>query len=317
MMALGHQLDFDDEAGLETLLTLGGDPNGPSPFTNGPLHQAVFRDRHLRTVELLRRFGADPDQPTRNGRTAYALAARSGRRTIMDWHVSAGASTALEPVDAFLAACAAGDQAEARRRLAMSPTLWPGLTDRDRAEICEAAAAGRTVAVETMIDVGWDVDTRGVVWGETPAHRAAHEGQLETFRRLVARGADLTILDRQYCCTPLAWAFHAERSEIVAFVRTLPERLDVWDAVELGLVDRVRTLLPSTDVNGGYRTCEPGVLLRLAVANGHAAVVDELLAHGADPRLRTEYDMNAIDVARERGASDLVGRLERVAAGRT
>ena len=85
-----------------------------------------------------------------------------------------------------------------------------------------------------MLELGWDVNTRGVVWNETPAHRAAVEGHLDTLKLLADRDADLTVLDRQYRCTPLSWARHGEKLPIIEHLRTLTDRLDAWDAIDAG-----------------------------------------------------------------------------------
>lgn len=313
-MALAHKVDYDDYEGLAKLLDLGADPEGPNPFANQPLHQAVFRRRDLRFFELLVEHGADVDRKNGEGRTAYAIAARSHAREIMDWLVAAGASTELEPVDAFIAACAAGDRAAAERLLERRPGLRDGFTERDASEICEAAGAGNTAGVRTMLGLGWDVNTPGAVWGETPAHRAALEGRLETLGLLVERGADLTLLDRCYHGSPLAWAQHGEKTEVIDYLRRQPDRLDLWDAIELGLTDRALALVPAVDPDAGQRGASPGVLLRLAAGHGNRAVVEALLERGADPRLRTEYGTCAVDVAHEQGHREIAERLEAVPA---
>lgn len=223
-MALIHKLDYDDYEGLGKLLELGADPNGPTPFSNLPIHQAVFRRRDLRFFDLLIAHGADVDRKNGEGRTAYAMAARGHQVEIVERLAAAGADTGLEPADAFLAACAAGDRAAAERLLESHAGLWKGLSARDTSEICEAAAAGNTRGVRTMLELGWEIDTRGVTWGETPAHRAALAGRLETLELLIERGADLSLTDRCYDSTPLGWAQHDGRTEIVERLRRLAER---------------------------------------------------------------------------------------------
>lgn len=308
--ALGHKLDYDDLVGLRRLLELGIDPNGPTPFANGPVHQAVWRNRPKPFFDLLFEFGADVNAPNGHGRTAYAMAARSGKRNIQAWLVAARARTNLQPADAFLAACAAGDAAAARALLAGNPGLWESLGERDRGEICDAAAAGNLAGVRTMLELGWDVDTRGVVWHETPAHRAALEGHTTLFEFLVERGADLTLRDRSYQASPLGWAQHAGKQDILAVARRHPGRLDVWDAIEFGLTHRALELIPHLDPDLGMCGCTPGVLLRLAAAHGNAAVARALLDRGADPRLRSDEGKTPLDVAREAGYPAVVAILQ-------
>ena len=57
-------------------------------------------------------------------------------------------------------------------------------------------------------------------------------GHLELVRLLVERGADLTIPDRTYSSTPLGWAVYGEAPEVIRYFKTVPDRLDIWDAIE-------------------------------------------------------------------------------------
>ena len=213
--ALGHLLDYDDLPGLRKMLELGADPDGPTPFNNLPLHQAVWRGRGRPFFDLLGEHGADVNRPTKDGKTAYALAARAGRREIMSWLVELGATTELAPVDEFLSACALADEDRARGILTGEPDLLERLSDVERASICEAAAAGNTDGVRTMLALGWDVNTRGNVWKETALHRAAMDGHLETVQMLIEQGADLTLRDCSYGAAPLGWAQHGGHAEVV------------------------------------------------------------------------------------------------------
>jgi len=309
-MALGHKVDYDDLPGLRKLLESGGDPNGATPFPYFPIHSAVWRGRSKPFFDLLLEYGADVGLPNKEGRTAYAMAARTGKTHIMGWLADAGASTEMSDLDAFIAACAAGDAEKSRSLLASQPELFDTLTDRDHGEICEAAAAGNIDGVRTMLDVGWDIDTRNVVWAETPVHRAAFHGNLELVKLLVNRGADLTITDRTYHSTPLGWAQHGEATEVIGYFRLLPDRLDIWDAIESEQTDRALDLLPGVDVNAGLKGASPGVLLRLASGHGNRTLVTAFLKRGADPTLAAEYGANAIDVAREQGHDDIASLLE-------
>lgn len=309
--ALGHKLDYEDLAGVRKLLELGVDPNGPTPFANWPIHQAVWRSRSKPFFDLLFEFGADVNKPNGHGRTAYAMAARTGKREIQKWLVEAGAKTDLQPADAFLAACAGGDAGAARQVLAANPGLWDALDERDRGEICETAAAGNLDGVRTMLAVGWDVNTRGVVWQETPAHRAALEGHLPLFEFLVESGADLTLRDRSYQSSPLGWAQHVGKPEVIEAIRKHPGRLDIWDAIELDLTDRALELIPQVDPNLEMCGCTPGVLLRLAAMHGNVEVVHALLERGADPALRSGQGMTPLEIALEAKHGEIAALLQR------
>jgi ankyrin repeat protein len=136
-------------------------------------------------------------------------------------------------------------------------------------------------------------------------------GHLELVRLLAERGADLTIPDRTYSSTPLGWAMHGEAPEVIRYFKTVPDRLDIWDAIELGATERAMQLLAEVDVNTAMRGASPGVLLRLAAGHGNRELVQAFLDSGADPTLETPYGMCASDVAREAGHDDIADLLSR------
>ncbi len=310
-IALLHKIDYPDLGGLRTLLELGADPNGRSPFKNFGLHQAVFRGHPKPFFDLLIEHGADLDRPNGDGKTPYALAARSGRSEIMEWLAAAGADTRLDPVDAFLAACGAGETARVSELLETDPQLFSTLSDHDRAEICEAADAGNTAAVRTMLDVGWEVNTRGRVWHETALHRAAMQGHLETARLLYERGSDLTIRDRFYQSSALGWALHGEHLELARLLGSVPGRLDIRDTAQCGYAERTLELLGSGDPDAEVAGGDPGVLLRAAAASGNVELVGALLERGADASLRNRDGLSAVQVAEAAGEVEVVRQLQR------
>jgi ankyrin repeat protein len=68
-----------------------------------------------------------------------------------------------------------------------------------------AAGAGKTVAVELMLDLGFPVNVRGED-GATPLHAAAYAGSATVIRLLLDHGADLAALDGTWESPPLDWA---------------------------------------------------------------------------------------------------------------
>jgi ankyrin repeat protein len=192
--ALLHRLDWDDLAGMERLIEAGADPNHLSPFRKGALHQALLRSRTLPFFERLLEMGANPDVRMTGGLSAYALAARLGRADVVRLFQRHGADTELDPVSAFIAACAAGDGAGARAQLDASPDLMARLTGDDRKVIVHAAADGNTTGVRAMLDAGFDIETVGD-WGGTTIHHAGWHGRADTVALLVERGAKMEVVN--------------------------------------------------------------------------------------------------------------------------
>jgi hypothetical protein len=115
------------------------------------------------------------------------VAAKHGGRKMYDFLL---ARSPLE--QQFLAACELADEAHATSVLAAQPDLVGHLWEDDRAQIVEAAFSHNIPALELMLKLGFDVNTRGGE-GFTPVGHAALRGHVDTVRLLIARGADLEI----------------------------------------------------------------------------------------------------------------------------
>jgi ankyrin repeat protein len=91
----------------------------------------------------------------------------------------------------FLAACELADEAHATSLLTANPNLLTQLTADERA-LTDAAFSHNIPALELMLKLGFDVNTRGGE-GFTPIGHAALRGHVDTVRLLLARGPDLEI----------------------------------------------------------------------------------------------------------------------------
>ncbi|MGH8637535.1 MAG: ankyrin repeat domain-containing protein, partial [Burkholderiales bacterium] len=76
---------------------------------------------------------------------------------------------------------------------------------------------------------GWPLDARGQ-HGTTALHWAAFHGNAEMTRRLLARGAPIAVVDRDYAGTPMRWAiygsthgWHCRTGDYAGVVRALVE----------------------------------------------------------------------------------------------
>ncbi|MDI9238324.1 ankyrin repeat domain-containing protein [Lysobacter sp. LF1] len=172
--------------------------------------------------------------------------------------------------------------------------------------------------LERLLAIGVDLNARDS-HGMSALHLAAALGRDGMLRRLVAQGAapDLLAADGQ---TPLGVALSSGRRDLADWLDwrgwPLPKRplqaQDVPAAAIVGDADAVRRLLDlglpvdATDAQG----CT--ALLR-AAGGGHRAVVDLLLARGADPQCTAHSGATPLSAAVSMRHAEIVDRL--LAAG--
>lgn len=148
------------------------------------------------------------------------LAAERGHEELVR-HLLMSAS----PRERLLLACSRADEAAARKVLAEYPDLLDALRPEDRALISDAAWENQIDAVRLMLDLGWDVDARGV-HASTPLDRAATRGFHALVELLLARGASLDVKN-EFGGTPLGacvWGslhFRDSRGDYAACVESL------------------------------------------------------------------------------------------------
>lgn len=187
--ALFRQLDHDDLAALQQVLTLGADANELSAGTGTrPLHHAVARGRSLDHLALLVQHGADITATDHLGRTLAWHAARAGRPDVLAWLAAQGQHPPGGLSSRFLAACAAADDASARALLAAQPDLIAQLPPADLALLPEQAQRGAMDSVRLMLALGWPVHVPGP-WQASALNQAAFRGDAAMVALLMAHGA--------------------------------------------------------------------------------------------------------------------------------
>lgn len=158
-------------------------------------------------VRLLINHGVDVSAPFDDGTTPIELAAREGNQEIVELLAAAGATPpSLDPVDALSAAVLRGDRSVVEQAdPAVVQQLRPGL-------LVWAAANGRRDAVELLLELGVDVNSRGRHdvprddGSTTALHAAASDGNVELVQLLLRHGADTSLRDDAHDATPLDWA---------------------------------------------------------------------------------------------------------------
>ena len=198
--------------GMRWLLEHGADPNVASDACQEtPLHRMAAMGRAGAAIQTLLEHGADVTRARADGRTAYELALRAGHTEIAELLRPYGAAGELRPLDSFMAACAAGDEASARRLLDSDRGLLDALLSAQPDILAHAAGHGRSDAVQTLIALGLDV-ARESGDGGTPLHWAAWNGRVETVRLLLEHRAPVNVRDTRFGSSPLAWAAHGSEN---------------------------------------------------------------------------------------------------------
>lgn len=182
--AIGRVLDFDKLEALRLLLTHGGD--GAEKTW---IHHAILRGRSLAHVEALADAGADLRAINDDGVSVYRWALLHGRVDVVGMLRAAGVEEPLTEEEAFVAACARGDESAARMIQQRMPDVLSRLTAWQLQGLPQRASVGDLVAVRTMLALGWPREVK-FGWDATALNLAVFQGDAEMARLLLAQGAD-------------------------------------------------------------------------------------------------------------------------------
>ena len=329
-MMLARKFNWHDDDGVHWLLERGADPNWPL-WGSRPLHWALRQGTPIHYFEWRLDHGADPLLPDKDGNTPAGEAARQGRADVLDLFEKRGAVIALQGDDAFLGACARGNEAEARKLAAADPSTMVRIQSENPGLLADFAGAGNAPAVRLMLDLGFDAGAARIKprWaaGETALHVATAHGRQSVAELLIERGAPLEAR-RHGGLTPLRVAFVCleQQSEWTPNEYTLPiaealikagasvedAGLSLTAAVCLGRRDDIARLSAGTSAE------EKQKALAAAAYNARLDAIDTALALGADPNARNaglNPDATALHNAVCSGSLPAVQKLVDAGAG--
>jgi ankyrin repeat protein len=271
------------------------------------LGNAVDRN-HVRRAEWLLAHGADPrSKHAYTKRNLRTIALLHGHAPMAELLEKAGSPVEeLEGLEAFQAACLRLDLETAGRLARQHPEYV-----RDASTLLAAARTGRDDAIKLLLDLGTPVNAAGAS-GERALHVAVWSDSVPTAQLLAECGADVDARDSKFDSTPLGWAIHLGKPQLIEYFGTVSS--DVLGLVRAGKVDRLRSLFdaqPSLAKTGrGAETllfCLPGADEDLAMETAEL-----LLSWGANPSLKNSAGRTAADEA-ERNGMDALAELLRVA----
>ncbi|OFI39108.1 hypothetical protein BIU82_15820 [Arthrobacter sp. SW1] len=189
-----------------------------------------------------------------------------------------------------------------------------------------AAAAGDLEGVRAALADG--ADKNAVDREEATAIlRAARGGHLDVVRALIAEGVDIDAQD-QTCANPFIFGCLNDKLELVKIMveaGTDLKRLTrmggngLTPAAEKGFLELVRYLLENTNINVNLTNNLGWTALIETIILGDGGpvrqeLVELLLKHGAKPGMPDKWGVPPIELARERGYTEIVSILERYQA---
>jgi len=294
-LMLARKFNWHDDEGVRWLLEHGADPNWPL-WGSRPLQWALRQGTPISYFEWLLDHGADPSLPDDNGTLPAADAARQGRADVLELFEKRGVVIALDGDDAFLAACARANEAEARRFAAANPSIVGRIASQNPGLLADVAGAGNTAAVRLMLDLGFDAGMARIkpdwVSGETALHVAAAHGRQGVAELLIERGAPLEArrhggrtplgvaclcLEQQSEWTPNEYTLPIAEALIEGGASVENGGLTLSAAVCLGRRDDIARLAADAGVH------EKQKALAAAAYNGRLDAIDTAIALGADP----------------------------------
>jgi len=304
-VAIGQKAEWDDPDWA--MLDMGGYGSG-AYFV---LKVALDHD-NVTLAEWALTHGASPNSETsanprfKPPRTLYDEARLRGLDAFADLLQRHGARSAGAPLgddQAFLAACLRLDRGAARALVEKHPEYL-----RSHHAMFRAAQQDRPDVIELLLDLGVPIEI-----ADTHNTRALHHAGLRATQFLLDRGAEVDPRETNWGGAPIGWASHGDD---VAKIDLLSRHSrDIWTLVFRGYVDRVGEILRD-DPSLARRVTSQGLTPLWWLPDDDAkalAIVNLLLAAGADPSVRNREGRTAADWARQRGMREVAERL--VAAG--
>ena len=260
----------------------------------------------LALAEWCLTHGAGPNVPPPahrhgSGRPLYDEAMMRGRAELAELLVRHGAirtAIALDPKQSLVDACRTSDTQTIRDQIGTHPAFL-----ETSEPLFAATAHNQRAAADVLLDLGTSPDVESPE-GERALHIAAYSDSVEVAELLIARGAQVDPIGRQYDNTPLGGAMHCRSVRMIALL--CRHSRSIWEVGYAGNVDRVRQLL-SEEPEAARATGDGETLLMWLPPHDESKALELaqlLLEHGADATIRDAHNMTAADRAAQNAMFD-------------
>ena len=219
-------------------------------------------------------------------------------------HGASRSAPQLDDRERLVQACLDLDHREANRLSLAHPDYL-----REPRPMFEAARRDRPDALSLLLELGAPLEAQDDT-AKRPLHEAAANNALAAARLLVERGAEIDPREAIYKGTPIGWASHGDRRDMVLFLSRYSA--DMWTLTFNGCVDRLRELVEEQPERARV-VADSGTTLLFWLPDDEATAmqtVELLLAAGADASARDKEGQTAADWARRRGMDDVAERLD-------
>jgi uncharacterized protein len=293
------------------MLNAGGYGTGARWFL-----EAAVAHNDVQLADWCLSHGANPNSapgPQRRNRqrSLYDEAMFRGYVDVAERLVRYGATRsaiALNPMQRLIAAGLRDDQAAIRDEIAKHPQSL-----KSHEALFAATRENRREVAELLLDLGTSPNVESPA-GEHALHIAAYHDAVDVGELLIARGADVDPIGRQYDNTPLGGAMHCQSTRMIALLAR--HSRSAREVGYSGHVDRLREILAEKPERArGY---DGETVLMYLPPDDEAKAMEAaalLLEHGADPTIKDPQRRTAADRA-ERNAMYRVAEFLRDAERR-